>query len=60
MSEHTEASQELAERVEAAKGFLDVDGKRARAAELEAQAADPGAVGRPGARPGDDVAARHG
>ncbi|HYJ61613.1 MAG TPA: peptide chain release factor 2 [Actinomycetota bacterium] len=42
MSEHTEVLAGLATRIEAAKGFLDIDGKRARMAELEAQAADPG------------------
>jgi peptide chain release factor 2 len=41
MSQHTDALAGLASRVEAAKGFLDIDAKRARAAELETEAADP-------------------
>ncbi|HEX9123738.1 MAG TPA: peptide chain release factor 2 [Actinomycetota bacterium] len=41
MSEHTERLQDLAKRIASAKEFLDVDAKRAQAAELEQQAADP-------------------
>ncbi|MFB3738424.1 MAG: peptide chain release factor 2 [Candidatus Velamenicoccus archaeovorus] len=41
MSEHTERVQDLAKRIASAKGFLDVDAKRAQAAELEREAADP-------------------
>ena len=39
MSEHTEQLENLRERVLAAKEFLDVDGSRARAKELEREAA---------------------
>ncbi|HEU4527311.1 MAG TPA: peptide chain release factor 2 [Actinomycetota bacterium] len=41
MSEHTERLEDLAERLAHAKEFLDVDGRRAQAAELERQASDP-------------------
>jgi peptide chain release factor 2 len=41
MSDHTERLEKLDERVRAAEGFLDIEGKRTRAAELEAQASDP-------------------
>jgi len=56
MSEHTEALAGLAARIEAAKGFLDIDGKRAKAVELEAQAADPGLWDDPSR--GQDVTSR--
>jgi peptide chain release factor 2 len=41
MSDHTERLAKLAERVAAASGFLDIEGKRGAAADLETQAADP-------------------
>ncbi|HZP90838.1 MAG TPA: peptide chain release factor 2 [Actinomycetota bacterium] len=41
MSEHTERLDDLAKRIASAKEFLDVDAKRAQAAGLERQAADP-------------------
>ncbi|MGH2635444.1 MAG: peptide chain release factor 2 [Actinomycetota bacterium] len=41
MSDHTERLEDLAERIAAAKEFLDVDGKRTEAAELERRASDP-------------------
>ena len=42
MSEHSEALAKLAERVQAAEGFLDIEGKRAQAARLEEEASEPG------------------
>ncbi|MEX0984621.1 MAG: peptide chain release factor 2 [Actinomycetota bacterium] len=39
MSEHTEILAKLAERVEAAEGFLDIGGKRAQGAELQERSA---------------------
>jgi peptide chain release factor 2 len=42
MSEHTEALAKLAERVQAAEGFLDIEGKRLQVTGLEEQASDPG------------------
>ena len=41
MSEHSEVLAKLAERVVAAESFLDVEGKRTLAAELEEQASAP-------------------
>jgi peptide chain release factor 2 len=41
MSEHTETLARLAERVRAAEGFLDIEGKRAQAATLQEQASAP-------------------
>jgi len=41
MSEHTEILAKLAERVKAAEGFLDIEGKRAQAATLQEQASAP-------------------
>ncbi|HET8526410.1 MAG TPA: peptide chain release factor 2 [Actinomycetota bacterium] len=41
MSEHTERLEDLTKRIASAKEFLDVDGKRSQAADLERQAADP-------------------
>ncbi|HXF37225.1 MAG TPA: peptide chain release factor 2 [Actinomycetota bacterium] len=41
MSDRTEAIEDLARRVAAAKEFLDVDAKRREAAQLEQRAADP-------------------
>jgi len=41
MSEHTERLRDLGARIDAAKGFLGVDAKRAQIADLQAQASDP-------------------
>ncbi|HEX6330387.1 MAG TPA: peptide chain release factor 2 [Actinomycetota bacterium] len=41
MNDHTERLADLAERISAAKEFFDVEGKRARAAELQEQSAEP-------------------
>ncbi|MGQ0668504.1 MAG: peptide chain release factor 2 [Actinomycetota bacterium] len=41
MSEHTDRIEKLSLRVASARSSFDVDGKRARAAELEQQTADP-------------------
>ncbi|MEW6059170.1 MAG: peptide chain release factor 2 [Actinomycetota bacterium] len=41
MSEHTERVADLSKRIASAKEFFDVDAKRAQAAELGRQAADP-------------------
>jgi len=45
MSDYTERLRDLGRRIDAAKGFLGIEGKREQIADLEVQASDPGLWG---------------